>query len=132
MPEEKKESNVDIKGTFEKFIKAEEPELEQEEAIMKYGETDTKKKKKSGTSDDTENSENSEEQEHIKRVKQELLASLKRVDALAKKVFEENPLADKEKINVKVDKSSVSGGKQTSKIKEQDLSKEQQNQKERE
>ena len=36
--EEIEEKNIDIKGTFEKFIKPEEPELEQEEAIMKYSE----------------------------------------------------------------------------------------------
>lgn len=120
MQEEKKESLVDVKGTLEKFIKADEPELEQEEAIMKYGEEKNKKKKSSGSEDD-DISENSEEQEHVNRVKQELLASLKRVEALAKKIFEGNPLGDKEKINVKVNKTDNGGGKKVSKEKKEEI-----------
>ena len=80
--EEIEEKNIDIKGTFEKFIKPEEPELEQEEAIMKYSE---KKKKRKNESD--EDGENSEEQEHLKRIKQELLESLKRVKLLENNIY---------------------------------------------
>ena len=65
---EKRESNVDIKGTIEKFIKADEPELTQEEAIMKYSE---KKRRKKNGGDAT--GENTEEQEHLKRIKQEYI-----------------------------------------------------------
>ena len=115
---EEENDNIDIKGTLKKFVQAEEPELEQEEAIMKYGEVANKKKKKNNEEDTTTDG-NTEEQEHLKRVKQELLASLKRVEAMAKKVFEGNPLGDKQKINVKVDKGE---GKQSSKSKQKDLS----------
>ena len=106
--QEEKEKNVDIKGTIEKFIKAEEPELEQEEAIMKYEEV--KKKKVNLSSSDDEVGENSEEQEHLKRVKQELLASLKRVEELEKRVFQGNILEDKKIKQLKVQnggKSSI-------------------------
>lgn len=74
------EKNIDIKGTFEKFINPEEPELEQKEAIMKYSE----KKKKNSNNDE---GENTEEQEHLKRIKQELLESLKRVETLEKNIY---------------------------------------------
>ena len=107
MQEEKRESNIDIKGTMKKFIEADEPELEQEEAIMKYEETKNKKTSSSGS--DTE--ENSEEQEHLKRVKTELIASLKRVEQLEKKVFKEDVIDEKvKKNNVKVS----NGGKSSS------------------
>ena len=52
MKEEENDS-IDIKGTLKKFVQAEEPELEQEEAIMKYGEVANKKKKKNNEEDTT-------------------------------------------------------------------------------
>ena len=98
--ENKQENNekiIDIKGTFEDFIEAEKPELSQEEAIKAYKKSDVieypNKKKK-------EDDEEAEEDEHLKRVKKELLESLKRVDILEKKIFEEK---DKDKMkNIKV------------------------------
>jgi hypothetical protein len=109
MQTEKEESNIDIKGTLSKFIKEDEPELSQEEAIMKFGEI---KQKKSGASDgeDSQNGEATEEQEHLKRVKKELLASLERVKVLAKRIYgEEN------KSNPRKDLKISESGKQVSK-----------------
>ena len=95
--EEKNEKIIDIKGTFEDFIEEEKPELSQEEAIEAYKKGDVieypNKKKK-------EEDDEAEDDEHLKRVKKELLESLKRVDILEKKIFEEK---DKDKMkNIKV------------------------------
>ena len=95
--QEKNEKIIDIKGTFEDFIEEEKPELSQEEAIKAYKKGDVieypNKKKK-------EEDEEAEDDEHLKRVKKELLESLKRVDILEKKIFEEK---DKDKMkNIKV------------------------------
>ncbi len=102
--QDENEKITDFKSTLEKFIKSDEPELEQEEEIMKYGENKNKK-----ASSDSDIDGNSEEKEHLNRVKRELLESLKRVEALEKKVFKENNLGDKIKSNMKVDQ----GGKRT-------------------
>ena len=100
--------NINMKETISKFIKADEPELTQEEAIEKYTTPIAPKKKKNSSSDaDAEN--NSEEVEHLQRVKQELLASLERVKTLAKKIYEEK---ETKKIKVeKVKDNGSSGGK---------------------
>lgn len=107
--EEKSEKIIDIKGTFEDFIEEEKPELSQEEAIKAYKKGDIieypNKKKK------TEDEE-AEDDEHLKRVKRELLESLKRVDMLEKKIFEEK---DKDKIK----DIKVKSGNQKSKNREQ-------------
>lgn len=89
------EKIVDIKGTLEQFVKADEPEISQEEAIMKFGET---KKKKFNNNDDTDTTE---EQEHLQRIKQELLASLERVKKLEKQIYKEPDLNEKSKLKVK-------------------------------
>lgn len=113
MAENKNEKIIDIKGTIEGFIEEEKPELSQEEAIKSYKKGDIieypgKKKK-------TEEDE-AEEEEHIKRVKKELLESLKRVDMLEKKIFEEK---DKDKIkNIKV-KSETHKDKKREQVMEQ-------------
>lgn len=97
--QEKNEKIIDIKGTFEDFIEEEKPELSQEEAIKAYKEGDIiayPKKRKNTSNEEDEN----EDDEHLKRVKKELLESLKRVDILEKKIFEEK---DKDKMkNIKV------------------------------
>lgn len=113
MQEEKQEASVDIKGTLAKFIKTDEPELSQEEAIMKYGETKNKKAS-SNNDDDAQNGEATEEQEHLKRVKQELLASLDRVKQLEKKIY-----GREEKVNSKKDFKVSEGGKQITKEKDE-------------
>ena len=96
---------IDIKGTLKQLVETDEPELSQEEAIMKYGE---KKKKKNNNNDDTETTE---EEEHLKRIKQELLASLKRVEELEKLLFKNR----EEKLKLNVNKGSKSGGFTSSK-----------------
>lgn len=97
--QEKNEKIIDIKGTLEDFIEEEKPELSQEEAIKAYKEGDIiayPKKRKNTSNEEDEN----EDDEHLKRVKKELLESLKRVDILEKKIFEEK---DKDKMkNIKV------------------------------
>ena len=86
--EEKKEKTIDIKGTIQEFIEEEPQELSQEEAIQSYKEGDIieyKPKKRKKNEEDDEN----EDDEHLKRIKRELLESLKRVDMMEKKIFEE-------------------------------------------
>ena len=83
-------NTLDFKGTMKEIFEEEKPEMSQEEAIKAYKETKTKK----GSSNDDD--QNSEETEHLKRVKEELLKSLKRVDVLEQKIF-----GDKEKENIK-------------------------------
>lgn len=97
--EESKEKIIDLKGTLEEFIEEEKPELSQEEAIKAYKEGDIieyKRQKKNG-SDEEEN----EDDEHLKRVKKALLESLKRVDTMEKKIFEEKEKDTIKNIKVK-------------------------------
>ena len=93
--EEKNEKIIDIKGTLEDFIEEEKPELSQEEAIKAYREGDIIKYPKNKKAAQDEEDEN-EDDEHLKRIKKALLESLKRVDTMEKKIFEE-----KEKENIK-------------------------------
>lgn len=114
--QEKNEKIIDIKGTLEDFIEEEKPELSQEEAIKAYKEGDIiayPKKRKNASSEEDEN----EDDEHLKRVKKALLESLKRVDTMEKKIFEE-----KDKDNLKNIK--VKSGSQKSKEKLKDIDKE--------
>ncbi len=121
--EQKEEKLIDIKGTLKQFVEADEPELSQEEAIMKYGET--KKKRNNNNNDDTETTE---EEEHLKRIKQELLASLKRVEKLEELLFKNRE--EKLKLNVK---NSKGGGYTSSKsLNEKETETKKRNQKERE
>ena len=118
--EQKEEKLIDIKGTLKQLVETDEPELSQEEAIMKYGET---KKKKN----DDENS-TTEEEQHLNRIKQELLASLKRVEKLEEQLFKNRE--EKLKLNVK---DSKNGGFTSSKsLNEKETQTKKQNQKERE
>lgn len=112
--EENNEKIIDIKGTLEDFIEEEKPELSQEEAIKAYREGDIIKypKNKKGAQDEEDENE---DDEHLKRIKKALLESLKRVDTMEKKIFEE-----KEEIkNIKVKSNS-----QKSQTKEKEVNKE--------
>ena len=121
MQEQKEEKLIDIKGTLKQLVEADEPELSQEEAIMKYGEIQKK-------NNDDENS-TAEEEEHLKRIKQELLASLKRVEKLEEQLY--NKREGKIKLNVKESKNG--GFSSTKSLSEKETqTKKQQNQKERE
>ena len=82
------EKNIDIKGTLENFVKADEPEMSQEETIAKFQDINLAIKKiANSTNSGNNNEDNIEEQEHLQRIKQELLASLKRVEELEKQIF---------------------------------------------
>ena len=83
------EKLIDIKGTLEKFIKPDEPEMSQEEAIAKFSDINEEIRRIANSTGggDGEAGENTEEQEHLARIKQELLASLKRVEELEKKIY---------------------------------------------
>ena len=96
---EKEEKLIDLKGTLESIIEGEGPELSQEDAIKAYkGENVTRhKRKKNSTSDD----EDVEDDEHLKRLKQELLASLEKVNKLAKQLFGEKESLNLKKLKVK-------------------------------
>lgn len=98
--QEKNEKIIDIKGTLEDFIEEEKPELSQEEAIKAYKEGDIityPKKRKNTSNEEDEN----EDDEHLKRVKKALLESLKRVDTMEKKIFEEKDKDNLKNIKVK-------------------------------
>lgn len=101
----RKEDKRAIKEVFIKLIDEEPKEMSQEEAIKNYSEITTRKPISSTTSEDDSNS-NQEEIEHLKRVKAELLASLKRVEDLSKKIFTDKEL--KLKVVLK-DKDSKGG-----------------------
>ncbi len=109
--EEKEEKIIDIKGTFEEFIEEEKPEISQEEAIKTYKEYQEEKqkgtkkiKKTNATSDDDE----LEDDDHLKRIKRELLESLKRVEIMEKKIFEEKrPNKAKKSTKENVSKTQV-------------------------
>ena len=100
-----------VRSTFSKLIKEEMPEMSQEEAIKNYRENDTIAPIKN-TKKDGDNEDNTEESEHLKRIKEELLASLERVKKLAKKIFSEEKIKDNLKVKEKTGKS---GGKGLSK-----------------
>ena len=91
---------IDIKNTLSQFLEPGEPEMTQEEAIIKY-----KEKKNSGEGDEG----NSEEQEHLERIKKELLASLERVKELEKKIFSEKEIIENKKLKVEKAKTTSSG-----------------------
>ena len=90
---EKEEKLTDIKATIESIVEGEGPELSQEDAIKAYkGENITRHKRKKNSASDDED----EDDEHLKRLKQELLASLEKVNKLAKQLF-----GEKQSLNVK-------------------------------
>lgn len=86
---QEEEKLIDIKGTLEKLVEPDVPEMTQEEAILKYGEN--LKKSHTNTNSNSSSSDdiigNSEEAEHLARVKKELLDSLKRVEEIANKIY---------------------------------------------
>ena len=106
---EKSEKLIDIKGTLEDFIEEEKPKLSQEEAIKAYKEGEIIKYSNNKKGSQDEEDEN-EDDEHLKRIKKALLESLKRVDTMEKKIFEEK---GKENIkNIKVKSKSKENDKE--------------------
>ena len=111
---ENEEKMMDIKGVFNKFIEEEPPELSQEEEIKLYKDGEINYKKKNKKSEDDEESQ---DDDHLKRLKQELLESLERVNILAKKLFDE-----KEKMSlkdIKVSEKEVQKSKNREQVMEQ-------------
>ena len=106
--EEKDEKIIDIKGIFEEFIEEEKPELSQEEAIKAYREGDIIEYPKNKKNDSDEDEEN-EDDEHLKRIKKALLESLKRVDIMEKKIFEEKSRDNLKNIKVKSSSQNTKG-----------------------
>ena len=102
--DDNEEKNINMKASLESFIETEKPEISQEEEIMNYHENvPTNKKNKKASSDDEDDENEDLDDEHLKRIKKELLASLEKVNKLAKLLF-----SDKEKKlkDLKVDKDS--------------------------
>lgn len=126
MQEQKEEKLIDIKGTLKQFVEADEPELSQEEAIMKYGETNKKKNNNS----DADDEDVTEELEHLRRIKKELLASLERVKKLEERLFKDHE--EKLKLNVKASKNGGFASGKSIAQKENEIEKQNKNQKERE
>ena len=126
MEEENKEKNIDIKNTMAKMLKEEKPEMTQEEAIMSY------KENNQTTSKNSSDDDNTEESEHLKRIKQELLASLERVKQLAKKIYGEDRNKLKKEVREKSQKIKVKGGKKGAETQTQTINKKEEKETERE
>ena len=117
---EKEEKLIDLKGTIESLVEGETPELSQEEAIKAYkGEEKSKKRKTSSSEDD-----DVEDDEYLKRLKQELLASLEKVNKLARQLFGEKEFKNVKELNIKKKYQRVTE-------KEQNLNKTKQNEQEK-
>ena len=110
---DKDEKLTDLKGTIESLIEGEQAELSQEEAIKAYkGEGPQKPKKRKKSSSD-EDDDDILDEEHLKRLKQELLASLEKVNKLAKKLFGEKEFKNAKNLKVKEKYSKTQEKEQT-------------------
>ena len=96
--QENEENLIDLKGSLEIFVATEEPELSQEEAIKAYREGSEKPKKRKKSDSDNDDIE---DDDHLKRLKQELLASLEKVNKLAKQLFGEREIYNVKDLKVK-------------------------------
>ena len=112
---DKEEKITDLKGTLEGLIEGENAELSQEEAIKAYkGEGPRKpKRRKKTSSDEEDNDDDILDEEHLKRLKQELLASLEKVNKLAKKLFGEKEFKNVKNLKVKEKYSKTQEKEQT-------------------
>ena len=108
----RKEDKRALKQALVKLIDEEPKDLSQEEAIKNYEEI--KKKKYSPVGSDSESDEsNQEEAEHLKRIKAELLSSLKRVEDLSKKIFVDKELKNKNIVKNRDGMGEISKNRQT-------------------
>ncbi len=120
---EKEEKLTDLKATIESMVEGEGPELSQEDEIKAYkGEGSQKPKKRKKTSSDED--DETEDDEHLKRLKQELLASLEKVNKLARQLFGEKEFKNVKELNIKKKYQRV-------KEKEQNLNETKQNEQEK-
>ena len=96
MQNSEEDNKLDLKGVMKNLVSEEPKEMSQEEAIKAYREKSPVKSKKSSKKN-TSDEEDDEDEAHLRRMKQELLASLERVNLLAKKLFgEKEKLTSKE------------------------------------
>ena len=110
---DKEEKLTDLKGTFESLIEGENVELSQEEAIKAYKGEGPQKPKKRKKSSSNEDDDDILDEEHLKRLKQELLASLEKVNKLAKKLFGEKEFKNVKNLKVKEKYSKTQEKEQT-------------------
>lgn len=107
----KEEEKVDVKGTIKGFMVAEQAEKTQEQEILDYKEKKKTEKKRNLTEEELKRKKekDEEEEEILKKIKQELLQSLKvRIPEIEKKFFamlvEDNrnkKFSEKENIKIK-------------------------------
>ena len=101
------EKLTDIKGSLESLVEGELPEVSQEEAIKAYrGEGPQKPKKRKKTSSNEEDDDNDD---YLRKLKQELLASLEKVNRLARQLFGEKSYTNVKDFKVKKEYQRVSG-----------------------
>ncbi len=112
---EKEEKLIDIKGSIESLVEGELPELSQEDAIKAYreGPKKTRRRKKLSSEED----DDAQEDDHLKRLKQELLVSLEKVNKLARQLFGEKAFTNVKDFKVKKEFQKVKGKEQTLEIK---------------
>ena len=103
---EKEEKLTDLKGSIESLVEGELPELSQEDAIKAYREGSQKSRKRKKISSDEE--DDVQDDEHLKRLKQELLASLEKVNKLARQLFGEKSFTNVKNMRVKKEYQKVS------------------------
>ena len=103
---EKEEKLTDLKGSIESLVEGELPELSQEDAIKAYREGPQKSRKRKKISSDEE--DDAQDDEHLKRLKQELLASLEKVNKLARQLFGEKSFTNVKNMKVKKEYQKVS------------------------
>ena len=90
-----KNEEIDVKGTIKGFVSAEQEEKTQEQEIMDYQEKKKAERLRNLTSEEVRRikEKEEEEEEKLKRIKQELLQSLKvRIPEIEKRffIFEDN------------------------------------------
>lgn len=104
------EENYSIMDTLNDFISETHDEPSQEEEINAYKEKSKKNNNNNNSDSDEDTTEN---EEHLKRIKLELIASLRRVEILEKKLFEEKEIAIKKNIKLyKEEKNEIQNTKQ--------------------
>ena len=103
---DKEEKLTDIKGSLESLVEGELPEISQEEAIKAYkGEGPQKPKKRKQITSDEED----DDDDYLRKLKQELLASLEKVNRLARQLFGEKSYINVKDFKVKKEYQKVKG-----------------------
>lgn len=103
---EKEEKLTDLKGSIESLVEGELPELSQEDAIKAYREEPKKSRRRKKSSSDED--DNAQDDDHLKRLKQELLDSLEKVNKLARQLFGEKSFTNVKNLKVKKEYQKVS------------------------